>query len=206
MMFPLSTKFLKFNWTFQNQVRLLFVRNLHDKKPVPVAWEKPREGWTKLNYDGSCKGKTGKSSIGGVFRDHNAEFLLGYAESIGRSSSTMAELVALRRGLELTLEHGWTSVWLEGDAKLLVDILVKKRSVRSSEAQNHVDHIKNFMLELDDCMVTHIYREGNRVADKFAQIGHHLDKPKIWRHAPPNEILGVFHDDAKGKIILRRRR
>ncbi|KAK6932466.1 Ribonuclease H domain [Dillenia turbinata] len=57
-------------------------------------------GWRKLNFDGSSKARLGKASIGGVFRDHNAEFLLGYAESIGRTSSTVAELIALREGNE----------------------------------------------------------------------------------------------------------
>ncbi|KAL9452636.1 hypothetical protein AB3S75_008429 [Citrus x aurantiifolia] len=111
-----------------NRPILKLVRYWH-KEPIPVSWEKPDIGWTKLNFDGSCKGRTGKSSIGGIFRDHKADFLLGYAESIGRTTSTIAELSALRRGLELVLENGWSDVWLEGDAKSLVDIIVQRRHV-----------------------------------------------------------------------------
>ncbi|KAJ6767228.1 hypothetical protein OIU79_023065 [Salix purpurea] len=140
-----------------------FIRNLH-RGPIPVSWKRPRIGWTKLNFDGSCKGKAGEASIGGLFRNHEAEFLLGYAESIGRTTSTVAELAALRRGLELVLENGWSNVWLEGDSK-----------------------------------------EGNRAADKLASIGHQLQKPKIWRHIPPDDILQIVEEDAKGKIVFRRR-
>ncbi|KAL2467231.1 Polynucleotidyl transferase [Abeliophyllum distichum] len=114
----------------------VLVKNLH-KKPINVTWEKPEFGWTKLNYDGSCKCKTGKSSIGGIFRNHDAEFLLGYAEAIGNSNSTIAELAALQRGLELVLENGWNNVWLEGDSKSLVDIIARKKTskmCRSTEA------------------------------------------------------------------------
>ncbi|KAJ6706954.1 hypothetical protein OIU85_027321 [Salix viminalis] len=139
--------------------------------PIPVSWKRPRIGWTKLNFDGSCKGKAGEASIGGLFRNHEAEFLLGYAESIGRATSTAAELAALRRGLELVLENGWSNVWLEGDSKSLVDIIVKRRRVRCKEAQKQVSRINLIMPELENCVVTHVFREGNRAADKLASIG-----------------------------------
>ena len=89
--------------------------------------EKPEIVWTRLNFDGSCKGTRGN---GGVLRNDNAEFLLGYAESIRRTTGTIAELATFRRGLELVLENGWTDVWLEGDAKTLVDIIVQMRKVK----------------------------------------------------------------------------
>lgn len=185
-------------------IRLFVVRNFY-KEPIPVAWEKPKAGWTKLNFDGSLRGKTGKASIGGVFRNHNAEFLLGYAESIGKTTSTMAELVALRRGLELISDNRWRDVWLEGDAKALVDIIMKGRPVRSAEARRHIDDINAIVKELDNWMFTHIYREGNRAADKLAQMGHYLETPHVWRDMPPHEVLPIVNEDAKGKIVLRRR-
>lgn len=187
----------------QNPVRFL-VRNCH-KESIPVSWGKPKIGWTKLNFDGSCKGRKGNGSIGGVIRNHKAEFLLGYAESIGRTTSTIAELSALRRGLELVLENGWTDVWLEGDDKTLIDIIVCRRQVKCAELQRHVRHINLIIPELNNCIVTHIYREGNRAADKLAQIGHQLEKPRIWWHDPPNEVGRIVDEDAEGKIILRRR-
>lgn len=187
-----------------NSPGLTLLRNLH-KEPIPVSWEKPGIGWTKLNFDGSCKGRAGKGSIGGIFRNHKAEFLLGYAESIGRTTSTIAELTALRRGLELVLENGWKDVWLEGDAKTLVDIIVERRQVRCAEVQRHVSDILSIIPEFDNCNVTHIYREGNRVADKLAQLGHQSKKPQIWRHISPRQVVQIMHEDAEGKIVLRRR-
>lgn len=181
------------------------IRYFH-KEPIPVEWKKPKFGWTKLNFDGSFKGLSGKGSIGGVVRNHNAEFLLGYAESIGRTNSTLAELIALRRGLELVLENGWNSdIWLEGDAKTLVEIIVQRRQVRCKEVQRHLSHINSILPEFDNCIVSHIFREGNRAADKFAKMGHHLQEPRIWKYVPPNEVLTNLDEDAKGKIVLRRK-
>lgn len=186
----------------------VIIRLLH-KEPIPVEWKKPRIGWTKLNFDGSCKGKNGKASIGGLIRNDKAEFLLGYAESIGLSNSTMAELIALRRGLELVLEYGWNDkLWLEGDAKTLVEIILKRRKVRCMEVQKHISHINSILIlpEMNNVFVSHIYREGNRAADKFAQMGHLLEEPTIWRSVPPHEVLSIMDDDAQGKIVLRTRR
>ena len=180
------------------------IRYFH-KEPIPVAWKKPGVGWTKLNFDGSCKCESGKASIGGVVRNHNAEFLLGYAESIGRANSTIAELTALRRGLELVLENGWNDIWLEGDAKTLVEIIVQKRQVRCMEVQEHISSINSILPGFNNCIVSHIYREGNRAADKFAQMGHHLDKPRIWRDIPPDDVLAIVNEDAQGKPVLRRK-
>lgn len=192
---------------FQNdpKPRLTMKRSCHNEA-IPVSWEKPRTGWTKLNFDGSCKGRSCKASIGGVFRNHKAEFLLGYAESIGRNiSSTIAELAALQRGLELVLENGWNKVWIEGDSKTLLDIIVERREVRSKEVDRHLRIINLMIPEVDNCIVSHVYREGNRAADKFAELGHRLAKPQIWRDVPPNQVLNIVHEDAQGKIFLRRR-
>ncbi|KAF9683489.1 hypothetical protein SADUNF_Sadunf04G0018900 [Salix dunnii] len=178
-----------------------FIRNLH-RGDIPVSWKRPQIGWTKLNFDGSCKGAAGEASIGGLFRNHKAEFLLGYAESIGTTTSTVAELAALRRGLELVLENGWSNVWLEGDSKSSVDIILKRQRVRSKEAQRQVSRINLIMPELENCVLTHVFREGNRAADKLASIGHQMQKPKIWRHIPPDDILWILQEDAKGSDLI----
>lgn len=177
---------------------------IHKKTTIPVQWLKPKLGWTKLNFDGSCLGRTGSSSVGGVFRNHKAEFLLGYAEPIETTTSTMAELVALQRGLEFVLENGWSNVWLEGDDMSLVELILQKKRIKCERGQRLVNHINLIIPELENCIVTHIYREGNRAADKFAQIGHRSEKPRIWRNVPPDEVLPIVHDDADGKILLRR--
>lgn len=189
----------------QSPVRII-ARNWH-KEPIKVAWEKPEVGWTKLNFDGSCKCKTGKASIGGILRNDKAEFMLGYSESIGKTDSSTAELRALERGLELLLENGWSNgnVWLEGDSKSSVEIVAKKRAVRCAQVQKLVTDINLVMSVLDHCILTHVYREGNRAADKLAQMGHHMRSPQVWHNIPPREVLRIVHEDAQGKTFIRRR-
>lgn len=181
------------------------IRSFH-KEAINVTWQRPAIGWTKLNYDGSCKCRTGKCSIGGVFRDENAAFLLGYAQCIGQSnSSSVAEAAALARGLEIALENGWSHLWLEGDSKSLVELIAQRREAKCRKVQSHVERINLIMPQIEKCLLTHTYREGNRAADGFARMGHGLKKPQIWRHVPPNEVMRIVQEDAQGKTYLRRR-
>lgn len=145
----------------------------------------------------------GRASIGGVLRDHQAQFLLGYAEPIGRANSTIAELTALSKGLELVLENGWKDVWLEGDAKGLIEIIVGKKKAKCVEARSQFRYINSLILDLNNCKVSHIYREGNRVANRFASIGHRYKKLEVWRDIPPLETLDMMREDAEGKISFR---
>nr|AGN12869.1 putative transposable element protein [Leavenworthia alabamica] len=191
----------RFKGLLQTQATILLIRNYH-KKPIQVVWKKPEIGWTKLNFDGSRR-RDGQASIGGIFRNHKAEFLLGYSESIGEATSTMAEFAALKRGLELVLEHGWMNLWLEGDAKIIVDIIAKRGRLRCEETTKHVNYINVVMPGLSNCVLSHVYREGNRAADKLAKLGHQFQDPKVWRIQPPEIVLPIVNDDAKGKIVLR---
>ncbi|OVA07979.1 Ribonuclease H domain [Macleaya cordata] len=181
------------------------LRKFH-QEVVQVTWEKPDFGWTKLNFDGSVRYKTGMGSIGGVLRNHKAEFILGYAESIGKTTSTIAELTALQRGIDLVLENGWYNVWFEGDEKRLLEIIANRIPIGSKEIQRQTGHINSILGELDNYKMTHIYREGNKTADTFAKLGHKLDKPCIWRCSPPKEVLRFVREDAEGKINERIRK
>jgi len=56
----------------------------------------------------------------------------------GQANNTIAELTSLRRGLELARENGWNDIWLEGDAKALLEIIEKGRKVRCMEVERHI--------------------------------------------------------------------
>ena len=87
---------------------------------VEVGWEKPPMGWVKLNTDGSAIGSTGRASGGGVIRNHEGQWLKGYARPLGSSNSCMVELWALRDGLLLAKEMGLNNLIIEMDALSVV--------------------------------------------------------------------------------------
>jgi ribonuclease HI len=183
-------------------------RSLHGgNKGMPESssastWRKPEAGWLKLNFDGSSKRASRLASIGGVYRDHEGGFVLGYAERIGTATSSAAELAALRRGLELAVANGWRSVCIEGDAMTAVDAArwSGARARRAGEDQRLCEEIAALLRLLDDGRtVSHVRRQGNRVAHGFAKLGHGVARPRVWRDAPPEELLRQLQRDAQWK-------
>ncbi|CAM0909496.1 unnamed protein product [Alopecurus aequalis] len=167
----------------------------------PSKWRKPEAGRLKLNFDGSSKNVSRRASIGGVYRDHEGGFVLGYAERIGKATSSVAELAALRRGLELALENGWLDIAIEGDAKTVVDVVRNRVSIRAEEDLRQCEEIAALLPLLggDHMAVSHVRRAGNRVAHGFAKLGHGTARPQVWRGVPPDEVLRYLQRDAEGK-------
>ncbi|KAK2367484.1 serum response factor protein A [Trifolium repens] len=82
----------------------LFKITIHNPR-VPclkeVIWMPPSLNWIKCNTDGASSGNPGLASCGGVFRDHNADFLLAFAEPLGIASSYFAELSGVIKAIEI---------------------------------------------------------------------------------------------------------
>ncbi|KAF7834434.1 reverse transcriptase [Senna tora] len=68
---------------------------------INVGWVKPKNGFIKLNTDGSSIGNPGPVGVGGLFRDSDGRWLLGFSGSIGYQTNMFAELNAIKHGLAL---------------------------------------------------------------------------------------------------------
>ena len=66
-----------------------------------IRWEKPSNGWRKLNVDGASIGNPSRAGGGDLLRNKNGNWIGGFARRIGMANSFMAELWALRDGLLL---------------------------------------------------------------------------------------------------------
>ena len=74
-----------------------------------IRWEKPDLGWVKLNTEGSTFDLLNAMGCGGLIRDDQGNWLGGFLRHIGHTNSFIAEVWALRDGLQLchlmTLYH-----------------------------------------------------------------------------------------------------
>ncbi|KAE8719485.1 hypothetical protein F3Y22_tig00109957pilonHSYRG00251 [Hibiscus syriacus] len=75
--------------------------------PTQVHWNAPDPSWICLNVDGLVSSATGFGSIGGVFRDHEGSWILGFNKSIGITSPLQAELWAIFIRLQLAWDNGF---------------------------------------------------------------------------------------------------
>jgi len=69
--------------------------------------------WIKCNIDGASKGNPGPSACGGIFRDHEANMLMCFAEPLGISSSYKAELCGIVLAIEIAHQNHWNQIWFE---------------------------------------------------------------------------------------------
>ncbi|RXH99591.1 hypothetical protein DVH24_021393 [Malus domestica] len=139
-----------------------------------VLWSSPSFPW--INTDGLFKGNPGSAACGGVFQDCNGHFLGEFA-----------------------YQWGWHWLWLESYSS----------SVISALQSTHFDHPRPLRMHWSTCLdhirkmafyASHIYREGNVVADNFANIG--LSSPTlVWLDSPLMTVhaaLFSFYIDFSG--------
>lgn len=174
---------------------------IHSPKPVSikeVIWSPPYSGWIKCNTDGAANTTT--SSCGGIFRDSNANILSCFAENLGGGSAYHSELSAIMRATEIAFSRGWRNVWIETDSSLVV-MAFNKDSMIPCGFRNRWRNCKHLLYKMN-FLVTHVYREGNRCADKLASIGLDLHGITIWL-CLPEFLISLFLLDKQGMPNFR---
>ncbi|KAK1309350.1 hypothetical protein QJS10_CPA09g02087 [Acorus calamus] len=167
------------------------------KSPIEVIWLKPDPPWIKLNIDGASLGNPGPSGAGGVFRDHQATFLLGFSCNTGHNTNTFAEFYGLFRGISIWFETHPTFngyIWIESDSTLVVNTIIGKISA-SPLINPYVLHIHKWLNLLTGWKITHIFREGNRSADKLASLALSVPNETVF-DSPPVTLAHYLNDDA----------
>ncbi|XP_075663106.1 uncharacterized protein LOC142632618 [Castanea sativa] len=106
------------------------------------CWEKPPEGWLKLNTDGLAEEGSGLACCGEVIRDANGHWISDFNKRIGTTNSFAVELLGLREGLLLCRRLNIAALVIELDAESIVNVLNNP-----SYANNSISPI------LDDCRV-----------------------------------------------------
>lgn len=172
---------------------------------VPVLWFRPPPGCLKINTDGAARGRTGESSCGGVIRDFNGVIFGAFCEFLGHETSVEAELHGVIRAIDMVWSLGLHlryRIWLESDSMQVVKLVQNHSkevplSVRDKWAET-LERLKKMQ-----CPVTHIYREGNSVADKLANFA--IDSGHVscaWQGAP-DFVLHEAQLDACGLVRFR---
>ncbi|CAM0947649.1 unnamed protein product [Alopecurus aequalis] len=171
-----------------------------------VQWQRPPVGWYKLNFDGSVQNHgSGRASIGGVIRDWHGRVLIAFGETTEHASVGKVEARALVRGLELALGHFMGRLVVEGDDKVLVQLLCGEET-QTRIPQALQDEILALLVRFEACEVQHVFREGNQVADALCRVAY--QRPGLWYAGGmlPLCVLEKARDDANGVAHQRIRK
>ncbi|PRQ28207.1 putative ribonuclease H-like domain, acyl-CoA desaturase [Rosa chinensis] len=138
-------------------------------KIYEVNWHPPIIGWFKVNTNGAWKRGEDRSGYGGVFRDYRGEVVGAFSSSLDIPSSITAEVMAVIKAIELAWVRDWKHIWLEVDSSLILNFLHSPQMVPwqlQVAWKNCVHHISMMQFRC-----SHIFREGNQVADALANFG-----------------------------------
>jgi len=96
-------------------------------------WKPPPHGFLKVNIDGTSKGNPGLAGFGGVIRDERGQINKIFHGHLGKATNNMAELMALERCLEISVDSNSHSVIIEADLELIIRATKKICNVTSPD-------------------------------------------------------------------------
>ncbi|XP_057796373.1 uncharacterized protein LOC131012406 [Salvia miltiorrhiza] len=143
----------------------------------------------KINIDGSVHGLPLCIHAGDIIRDSN--LVIGrFHFSVGREWAFEAELFVLIIALEQVVSQGWDYIWIETDCTYPVDLF---RTRSTTVPWRFFSTWRKIIQDIFGLHITisHIFREGNRVADFLASS---VTDEGFWPFAIP-DILQLVWDN-----------
>ena len=164
-------------------------------KIIEVIWTPPHFSWHKANTDGLAFGSPGRAAIGGIFRNYRGFSKGAFSKFIGIHNAFEAELLAFMQAIEIAWEKNWRKLWVEMDSKAVVNCVMDHQFKPPWCVLTQWANCKAKMSQMQ-LHITHIYREGNQVADYLSKMGIHFNLLQWWPSFPPRigHLLG--HDYA----------
>ncbi|KAL0355619.1 UNVERIFIED_CONTAM: hypothetical protein Sradi_4008800 [Sesamum radiatum] len=126
-------------------------------KVIIVQWKKPQEWWFTLNMNGASKGNLGISGTGGFLRDKLGQVIFAFQEHLGIATNIHAELRAIYRGMNLSIEKGLYNIWIETDALAIIKLISTPKQ-GAWNYQNLLQKIRSLMSQTEANFLTSIKR------------------------------------------------
>nr|XP_007158841.1 hypothetical protein PHAVU_002G186500g [Phaseolus vulgaris]ESW30835.1 hypothetical protein PHAVU_002G186500g [Phaseolus vulgaris] len=174
-----------------------------------IWWTPPFEGFVKINCDGAFTMHGNKAGAGGVVRDWRGEFIFGFSSGLKNYSVLMAELEAIKIGIEIAISKGYKNLMVESDSKVAIDIItslvVQQSNGDTSQSQNDMSSIIEISKTANKIHWNHVFREVNSAADGLAKHGLSLcpeEGVEVFED-PPYFIESHLYLDRAGKIYRR---
>ncbi|KAK8995051.1 hypothetical protein V6N11_069502 [Hibiscus sabdariffa] len=108
-----------------------------------IRWRSGEARWVTLNVDGALNPSSSIGSAGGLLRDHEGSWLLGFNKHLGISSTLEAELWGILEGLCLAWLHGFERVQCQTDSSEAYDLITSRDA--SSSPISLVRAIANYI-------------------------------------------------------------
>ena len=159
-------------------------------------WKPPPSEAYKINFDVTIFLDLGRTRFGAIVQNEKGEVMTTMtASGPAVHTSDEAELLACWRGLEFTVDAGFSRLIIEGDNSN-VNHAISSSEENTSLFSNLVDDIHHLIRGLLWSEVCCIRRGGNRIAHALAQHAKHtLDEDLYWmEESPPPAMDALYHE------------
>lgn len=150
-----------------------------------VKWMNPPQGWVKCNTVGAWPREGDKCGIGWILRNHKGEALWLGGRTLPRTRSVIeVEAEGLRWVVLSITRFQYKKVIFESDSKELIS-LVKGEEIKPP-IEHIVHDIQQLLQQFEEVKLVFSAREGNRVADRLAQVALSFQNhdPRLYSIVP----------------------
>ncbi|XP_019223633.1 PREDICTED: uncharacterized protein LOC109205377 [Nicotiana attenuata] len=171
-----------------------------------VVWNKPDQGFVKINSDGSALSNPGKIGAGAIIRGNRGEFIHAITTPLGTGRNNLAEIEAAYLGIQWCISNGFTKLQLESDSALLIHWL-KEETTPPWTLIMHIQKIKQACRQFEVITFSHTYREANCPADSLSKLSHELEALTHCNSISemPSHIRGQIYMDQIGTPAFRHK-
>ncbi|XP_075104621.1 uncharacterized protein LOC142178786 [Nicotiana tabacum] len=168
--------------------------------PLYIKWHPPNQAIYKLNIDGSCSPIRNNYGIGGVFRNHQGNWIIGFVGSVKEGTSVQIELFALLKGLQIAVQKYLKPIIIETDAHAIIGMF----KAPTMHFTNIINDCRLLLQQLDSLPLQVIYREQNCVPDSLARYGvMHAQEHCLLFGTPPHFAMSFYEQDHTGTLHSR---
>ncbi|CAN1744021.1 Putative ribonuclease H protein At1g65750 [Linum perenne] len=172
------------------------------KRETLLKWIPAPDEWLTVNCDGSVIQSHGLAAAGGIIRDNSGHRLAVFSSNLGSCTIIRAELRAAAIGLELAWGMHARKVNIQIDSNAAV-LAICGQQQDDSRHSHILQQIRDLLNREWVTSVSHIFREGNSVADILAHHGHTLPfGVHSDLHLPP-EFHYAIRSDCSGVSFPR---
>ncbi|KAL5713702.1 hypothetical protein ACHQM5_015754 [Ranunculus cassubicifolius] len=163
-------------------------------------WSKPTGVYSTLNTDASSTG------IGGLIRNSQGEAFVAFSSFIPYINDIdLAELWAIRRGLELAISEGVDYINIDTDSKRAVEYIYTAIEKCPVSVKNCVNEIQALLKSFVSWHCKHVFRETNKAADYLSRYATTAEEEGIIIQPRyfPYELKKIVEDDESGRLYVR---
>ncbi|CAN1243679.1 Putative ribonuclease H protein At1g65750, partial [Linum perenne] len=139
-----------------------------------IGWKAGPCDCITINADGSVLQPHSQAAAGGILRTSLGRPVSTFAANLGRCSIMRAKLRALEIGLMIAWDIGYKKIHLQLDSMAAVTTILgnQEEDFRHGRMLDTINELRSRNWEVT---ISHIFLEGNRVADLLAHHGQTLD-------------------------------